>query len=260
MDALTDRTYWDEVWLTTDGALGIDAARDLHHAHIERMLEARLGPGRRFLEIGAGGSAWPAHAAARFGAEAWGIDFSRTGLALAGDAAVARGVRARVKLVEGDLFDRGRLPFRSFHVIYSGGFLEHFRDPAPVVERMAELLAPDGWVVTTVPNLAGLNGWLQRRVDPECFARHVVFTPESLDAAHAAGGLRAVEPAGFVGVLDVGAVNFARSAARLPPLALRALWAGLTTTRRIGEGVASLVGARDGGRWLAPSLGGAYAQ
>ena len=110
-DALTDQSYWDSVWSFTDDHLreapSILPDRDPHHAWLERRFRTHLAPGSRFLEVGAGGSAWPAYAA-RFGAEGWGIDFSKGGLSIAAACAARDGVR--VQLVAGDFFDRSLLP------------------------------------------------------------------------------------------------------------------------------------------------------
>jgi SAM-dependent methyltransferase len=257
--ALTDRGYWDEIWSGSDDAASappeIDVHRDPHQALLDRVLAARLPRGGRFVEVGAGGSVWPARMAWR-GGEAWGIDFSRAGLGRTAKAAERAGVA--VHLIEGDLFDERLLPAGAFDLVYSGGFVEHFADAAPLMRRLAALLAPGGVVVTTVPNLIGLNGLLQRLVDRECYARHVVFTPASLDRAHAAGGLVAVEPARYVGVLDLGSVNFARVAARLPAPALKALWAALSLGRRAGEALGARLGLAHGGPRWAPGLMGIY--
>jgi 2-polyprenyl-3-methyl-5-hydroxy-6-metoxy-1,4-benzoquinol methylase len=258
--SLTDQRYWDSVWSFTDehlreAPLVVDG---LHQRRLMQLFRRHLRSGARFLEVGAGGSAWPAHVAATLGAEAWGIDFSRGGLAIAAACASRDGVPAR--LVEGDFFDRQRIPGGAFHVVYSGGFVEHFPEPRPLMQRLAELLAPDGVVVTTVPNLDGINGFLQRLCDRECYRRHVVFTPASLDAAHALGGLVAVEAAQFVGVIDLGSVNFSRLAARLPSTALKLVWAALSRSRRAGEALAQRLGKAHGGRALAPAIIGVYAR
>jgi 2-polyprenyl-3-methyl-5-hydroxy-6-metoxy-1,4-benzoquinol methylase len=259
-EPLTDQRYWDAVWTFTDDhtkvAPAIHTDHDTHQAWLDRQLGRRLTSGTRFLEVGAGGSAWPAHVARHYGAEAWGIDFSRPGLELAALAATRQ--RVQVRLVEGDLFDPRALPDRGFDVVYSGGFVEHFPDAEPVMARLAALLRPGGVVVTAVPNLAGLNGLLQRVVDADCWARHVVFTPTRLDRAHALGGLRPVVPARHLGVCDLGAVNFSRLASRLPPPALRVLWAGLSLARRTTEAVAARLGRDDGGWILAPGIVGVY--
>jgi SAM-dependent methyltransferase len=256
--ALTDQSYWDSVWSFTDEHLkdAPSIGADLHQMELMRRFCAYLGTGRRFLEVGAGGSAWPAHVAARLGAEAWGIDFSAGGLSIAAACAARDGVR--VRLVEGDFFDAGKLPSGTFDVVYSGGFVEHFPDAAPLMRRMAELLSPGGVVITAVPNLDGVNGVLQKLVDADCYARHIVFTPDSLDDAHALGGLHPVEPAHFFGVMDLGSVNFSKRAAQLPTTALKLLWAALSQSRKAGEKLAGTLGKSDGGRFLAPGILGIY--
>jgi SAM-dependent methyltransferase len=256
--ALTDKSHWDEVW-TFVGEASRAAAPRLEESPLTRWLErifaARLGPGRNFLEIGAGGSPWPGHIAAKYGATAWGIDISQTGLQ---QTARACAEGAPVRLVEGDFFDGAALPSAAFDVIYSGGFIEHFTDPAPVAERMFELCAPGAIVVTTVPNLGGVNGWLQRLADPKLFEAHVVLTPQGLDRAHARGRLEPVEPALHLGLIDLGAVNFMRLSPRLPRRLWQALWFSLSRVRAAGEWLAESGGPKDGGRVFAPMIGGVY--
>jgi SAM-dependent methyltransferase len=255
--ALTDQSYWDGVWQFSGShaTTPVPSARD---AMTDRFLCAafaeRLGRGRRFVEIGAGGSPWPAYCARALDAEGWGIDFSPVGLQLA--ARAAADVSERVTLVEGDVFDRRKLPAHAFDVVYSGGFIEHFPSPRAVLDRFAELVAPDGVVVTLVPNLAGVNGALQALADRDTFSRHVVHTPASLDAAHADAGLVAVKRARYLDVIDLGCVNLSRLATRLG-LWWRPLSYALSLTHRAGVAVAARTDA-DGGRFFAPMVGGVY--
>ena len=257
-EALTDQTYWDEVWQFTGDYASEPSAR-VETAMTDRFLQAafaaHLAPGRRFVEIGAGGSQWPGHVARTLGADAWGIDFSRPGLTLA--ARAAADVRARVKLVDGDLFDPSRLPEHAFDVVYSGGFIEHFPSPRAVMERFVALLAPGGVVVTLVPNLGGVNGALQKLADRDTFARHVVHTPASLDAAHASANLLPVEPTRYLDVIDLGCVNLSRLATSLPRHVWRSLNYGMSLMRRAGIVWSARTGS-DGGRLFAPMLGGVY--
>ncbi len=251
--ALTDRSYWDEVW--AGAAPPTIDARDPHQARLDRCFSRWLGPGRRFLEVGAGGSPWPAHIARAHGAEAWGIDFSTAGLAAVERAAHSAGVA--VRLVAADLFAPDALPEGTFDVVYSGGFLEHFTDAPLVTRRLAALLRPGGVVVTTVPNLRGVNGLLQRLVDPACFRRHVVHEPATLDEAHGAARLVPREAARYVGVLDLGSVNLASTAA-WPRPARALLWRSLGALRWSAESIASSLGRTSGGRLLAPAILGVY--
>jgi SAM-dependent methyltransferase len=257
-EALTDQGYWDSVWTYTDDHSSLPTPR-VGAGFLERFLwravASRLAPGRRFIEIGAGGSPWPAHVASRLGAEGWGIDFSRPGLEMAARA-IGKG-SARVVLVEGDLFDRTKLPAGAFDIVYSGGFVEHFPSPRPVMERFAELLAPGGVVVTAVPNMCGVNGLLQKWADRETYDRHVVISPDALDSAHATGGLVPIEPARWLGVVDFGCVNYSHFFERIPSLAARAMMLVMAKTRLAGGWWEERSGG-DGGRMLAPMVAGIY--
>ena len=257
-EALTDQTYWDEVWRFT-GEHGPAVAARVESAMTDRFLvrafATHLGRGGRFVEIGAGGTPWLGYVARTLGVEAWGIDFSRPGLALA--ARAAADVRSRVTLVEGDVLDRALLPKSAFDVVYSGGFVEHFPSSRAVLERFGELLTPDGVVVTLVPNLHGVNGALQAFADRDTFARHVVHTTATLDAAHAAAGLVPVERTRYLDLVDLGCVNLSRIASRMPKQIWRALSYGMALSRRAGIAVAARTDA-DGGRLFAPMIGGIY--
>jgi 2-polyprenyl-3-methyl-5-hydroxy-6-metoxy-1,4-benzoquinol methylase len=255
---LANRTYWESVWKTSGGRETISPSllSDPTTAWIAGAIRARLAPGRRFLEVGVGGSPWPAHVAREHGAEAWGIDFSRTGL-----ETVERvpGSQHLIKLIEGDFFNSPKLPKASFDVVYSGGFVEHFPDCRPFMKRVAELLAPDGIVVTSVPNLCGVNGTLQKLLDRETYDRHLVISPERLDEMHATGGFAQIEPAKFVGVIDLGAVNYAVWAERVPGLLWKVIDYSLAKLRRAGALTYQRT-HRHGNRWIAPMVGGVYAR
>ena len=252
--ALTDRRYWDLIWRTAV-APTVDLSRDPQQAFLDRCFAAHLGPGRRFLEVGAGGSPWPVQVARAHHAEAWGIDFSRLGL-----AAVERSAReagTSVRLVEADLFDEGALPLGAFDVVYSGGFVEHFTDAAPVMRRLAALVRPGGVVITGVPNLRGINGLVQRVVDRSCYRRHVLFSPQTLDEAHRLGRLRPLATTRYLGVLDLGAINFG-TLDRLPAAGKKLFWLALGMTRRTAHALGSAIGRSDGGRLFAPMVLGVY--
>ena len=254
-DALTSVDYWDGVWGPV-GARGVVPHIDLgafrHQVRLLELFERYLAPGRRFIEIGVGGSAWPAYLARHLRADAWGIDNSPSGIVLAQQAGPG------AHLIEGDVFDATLLPAGSFDVVYSGGFVEHFTDAARVMHRLADLVSPGGVVITTVPNFRGLNGFLQRIVDRECLDRHVLYDPDSLDAAHESGGLVAVEPAHFEGIFDIASVDMGKRLQQIPSLAGRAWWLGSARMRWLAERCARWMGREHGGGFLAPAIAGVY--
>ena len=257
-DALTDQHYWDAIWKFSGGQDATPAPPNEAEPTArwrDQAIARHLGQTRRFIEVGAGGSPWPAFVTKKYDAEAWGIDFSQPGLQLAAKAAVAND--QSISLVAGDVFDRSLLPAGYFDVVYSGGFVEHFPSSLPVMQRLGELAHADGVVITAVPNLCGVNGALQKFVDRQTYERHVVISLAALDAAHAAAGLVAVEPARFVGVIDLGAVNLTRLAAWMPRLPFRTMTFAFAKLHLAGCWVDERTG-RDGGRLWAPMVGGVY--
>lgn len=61
--------------------------------------------------------------------------------------------------------DARTLPFAdgSFDVVVSGGLLEHFRDPAPIVREMSRILRPGGlFYADIVPRKVSLYRWAER--------------------------------------------------------------------------------------------------
>ena len=67
--------------------------------------------------------------------------------------------------VELALGDARALPFRdaSFDLVLSGGLLEHFRDPLPVLAEMARILRPGGlFYADIVPRKVSLYRWAER--------------------------------------------------------------------------------------------------
>jgi 2-polyprenyl-3-methyl-5-hydroxy-6-metoxy-1,4-benzoquinol methylase len=221
---LAGRPYWETQWRTRGSA----RLRHLSYFRYSfgRLLAEHVKPGEVVCEIGCGGSIWLPFLARR-GAEAWGIDYSATGIALASENLSRAGATA--KLVEADLFDGTPLPPAQFDLIYSLGFLEHFADGAGVVARIAEFLRPGGVLITLVPNFVGVWGAVQRGVDPEVYAVHVPYTPAALDEAHARGGLRTLVAARYFGGFGPLVVNYSGRLRRFPSpvgaAALGSVWA-----------------------------------
>jgi len=217
---LAGTLYWDRLWRRSAGQR-VDL-RSYYAYRLARLFRRFVAPGARVLEVGCGGSVWLPYLADRHGAEVWGVDYSPAGVALARANLAAAGVAGTV--VFGDAFDAPQVPRRSFDVVWSNGFVEHFADVAAAVAALACYLRPGGIMITLVPNLEGGVGWLHRVIDPEVYAAHVRVSPRLLDHAHRRAGLRGVAPARFFGVFSLGVVNFTRLRRRLPARLDAVLW------------------------------------
>lgn len=64
-------------------------------------------------------------------------------------------------------------PGRTFDLVYSLGFIEHFEDFREVIARHARLVSAGGYLFITTPNFRGAaQQWLHRALDSENLARH----------------------------------------------------------------------------------------
>lgn len=183
-----------------------------------------LGPASRVLEVGCGRSAWLPYVARTFGCSVVGIDIEPYAAELARANLAGAGARGEVLCRDAFVLER-RDPLReSFDLVYSMGVLEHYDD---VVERLAILrgyLRPGGRILTTVPNLQGVNWLLQRLADLRTLETHVIYNARRLGRVHEEAGFRTLA-CGYAGFCDahLSSTAGARSALRRR-LHLRLCW------------------------------------
>jgi SAM-dependent methyltransferase len=231
--ARSERSYWDATWSVDDIPSPVDPEstkpEDRYYRLLHRDFRALFAsrPGR-LVEVGCGGSRFLPYFARAFGVEVVGLDYSEVGCGLARAILAKAGVDGEV--IKADMFD---LPSRlsgQFDVVASFGLVEHFEDTALAIGACARLLRPGGTMITLIPNLAGLYGWLYRVIHPAVYKMHVPLTRAQLVAAHERAGLRVIASKhllGFPGVIDVEGRTRAvkRSAMRgLAAAASRIIW------------------------------------
>lgn len=126
-----------------------DTVVDLSERNNSHTLMVELvGVDKRVLDVGCAGGHLALVLAAR-GCTVSGVEY---------DAAAAEEARPVLEqLVVGDLEQldlEAELGSARFDVLVFGDVLEHLRDPLPVLRRALPLLAPNGYVVISLPNIA----------------------------------------------------------------------------------------------------------
>ncbi len=197
---LTDEAFWDDYW---DGTpvpatldLGDPGTRALARA-IRRMLVSHLGTpgGKSLLELGCAPGRWLAYFY-REGFRVAGVESAPSAVRLTRQNLDALGVAAEI--YEGDALD---LPAEAhslesaFDCVVSLGLVEHFEDPLPLLRVHRWLAKQGGLILVGVPNLAGLSGALQRRLDREWLELHntAIMRPDALEAIGRRAGLQPLE-------------------------------------------------------------------
>lgn len=201
--SLAEADYWGANWAReralpspvdpTDGSLVNSVDRAWHDFF--RATLADVPPGSRLLEIGAARSRWLPYFAQHFGLQVTGLDYSEAGCDQA-RAILARSGR-RGDVVCADLFAPPPHLLGRFDIVVSFGVVEHFPDTCGAIVAGARLLAAGGRMITTVPNMRGSIGSLQRLLDPKVYGIHVPLRPRDLKVAHDRAGLT-VDRCGYV--------------------------------------------------------------
>jgi SAM-dependent methyltransferase len=133
----------------------------------------RLSPGAKIVEIGSAPGEFLVRFSRKYQCIPYGVEYSQTGVEVNRATFVRHGFDPQ-NVIHTDFFDDG---FRErylgqFDIVCSRGFIEHFADPQPVIDRHIDLLKPGGYLLVDIPNLRGLNKPLAWFFDKGAIPRH----------------------------------------------------------------------------------------
>lgn len=77
-----------------------------------------------------------------------------------------------IEIIEADLFKIKAE--NTYDLVFSCGLIEHFSDTSDIINRHIQFLKPNGTLLITLPNFTGINGWVQRKFDPENYSKHYI--------------------------------------------------------------------------------------
>lgn len=208
---LAGKQHWEQMWEHEAFPPDIDPHSDSLWAHRDRLFHRafqRILAGRprglRLVELGCARSAWLPYFAREFGYSVSGLDYSALGAQQTRDRLAEANIPGEIRCT--DLFDPPSDWIGSFDIVSWFGVAEHFDNTAAAVRAAAALLRPGGLLVTEIPNLAGVNGWLQRWLNKPVYDMHVPMSASALAAHHRAAGLEVVS-AEYVVPTDFGVVD-----------------------------------------------------
>ena len=105
-----------------------------------------------------------------------------------------------------DLFDPPQEIQGEYDYVVSFGVVEHFEDTADCLRSCAKFLKPGGKLITSIPNIAGIIGLIQRYVDREVYDLHMPLTKTKLFNAHREASLELQKCEYFMSI-NLGVVN-----------------------------------------------------
>ena len=180
LNELTAVDQWESVW-AGDVRLRLPSPLNISTRNQQRLLSKHVRAHDRFLEIGCAPGKMLAWVAAALQAEVSGLDYSKRGLSTAKRLFGALHLKGDLRC---ENLDATTFPRASFDVVYSGGLIEHFKDPQQIVRAHVEFLKPGGTALMTVPDYRGVYGRLQRYFDADLLSLHNldIMTCEALTA------------------------------------------------------------------------------
>lgn len=189
-DALTNPAFWTGFWQASRMPV-VSTANPFDREMIEVFSRFGRGNSVRFLEVGCGDSRWMPWLGKHFGWNVEGIEFTSIGCERAESRLKDEGVRSIIH--KGDVFgDEVRSLKGSFDVVYSGGFIEHFRETEQTVRHIIDFVRPGGGIVTTVPNMYNLGVDLQRLTGYDFLKTHVRIRLSDLRRWHESAGIKTI--------------------------------------------------------------------
>lgn len=132
----------------------------------------------KILEVGAAHSSWLVYWAKEFSYKPYGIEYTKNGAEL-GQANLDY-FDLNGTVYKGDFFDKNSKYRKSkYNVIFSYGFIEHFNNVEEILVDMYDLLEDDGYIISVVPNIEGIWGYITKKLQPDIFNIHKVVNKQT---------------------------------------------------------------------------------
>lgn len=203
---LAGKSHWDQVYASATGGVvhGWQPSTYSEQAIEFFLMETvRAIRPRNILEVGCGNSVWLPYLARATGARVSGIDYSEEGCRLAKENLAREGMAGEI--ICGDIFDLDGAGVGTFDLVYSLGLVEHFSSLNSVLGKLAQFAGAGGTVLTEVPNLYSLHGFMAGLYQPTLLAKHRIIRKAELVRAYRETGLE-VSCQGYAGLFSLGIV------------------------------------------------------
>jgi cyclopropane fatty-acyl-phospholipid synthase-like methyltransferase len=174
-------SYWTSFWKNYKLPPPIDLSKRNLNNYYFRKLDGilrktfnELNPDNKSLiEIGCGNSVYLSYFNRQFGFNVSGLDYSEFGCKQTERILTRDNIKGII--IQGDLFNPPSELISNYDVACSFGVVEHFDDTSHVIKKISEFVRPGGLIITTIPNLTGLAGKLQKWMNKPVYDIHKVI-------------------------------------------------------------------------------------
>jgi len=114
--------------------------------------------GAKILEVGSAPGNNLVRLSQRFGFIPYGVEYSQSGVELNRKVFISNNINPDNVICADFLSDDFQKKYRGyFDIVMSAGVIEHFEDVKDIIEKHINLLAEDGHLIVSIPNLRGAN-------------------------------------------------------------------------------------------------------
>ncbi len=189
-----DATYWESVWKNRRIP---DEVRKSSIRELDGIFSKTLPAAKQSLcEIGCAIGGWLSYFNRYHDYSVNGIEYAVAAYLKTLQNLEALNIQAGIWHC--DFFEFNHEPF---DVVFSNGFIEHFENVRPVIERIVNLAKREtGIVITIIPNMSGINWGISKIFRPSVAAGHYPISKQQIRELHESFGLTTVH-CGYLGSL-----------------------------------------------------------
>jgi cyclopropane fatty-acyl-phospholipid synthase-like methyltransferase len=191
---LTSNRYWEDAYQSKSYSSAIinhDDYRELPSRRIFDLISRSFSDKtKKILEIGAGNSDLLLLLAKEYknSYSFSGLDYSKSGCDLLREKSKLNNLD--IEVIYSDIFADDQSAFFGFDVVYSIGVVEHFSNLQVVIDAVKSFCTSGGIVITIIPNMNGVIGFLTRIINKKIYDLHNPHNLMSLKSAHSNSGLK----------------------------------------------------------------------
>jgi 2-polyprenyl-3-methyl-5-hydroxy-6-metoxy-1,4-benzoquinol methylase len=195
----TNSEYWSDVWKNhplpppiQPNKIGFNTYYyyRLHQFFTKLFSSYSHKKEENLLEIGCGNSILLPYFAKEFNLKVAGIDYSELGSENSKKILERENVKGEIYLC--DAFNPPEHLLNKFDFVFSMGVVEHFTNPSDVIRDFSKFLKPGGIIITFIPNLTGLLGFMTKQLNRENYDIHFPMDAKDLKKIHSEAGLEVI--------------------------------------------------------------------
>ncbi|HNI28138.1 MAG TPA: class I SAM-dependent methyltransferase [Leptospiraceae bacterium] len=175
-------TFWKNYTLPDQVILNPATKHNYAFREIHKFYSSHLPvhQNTNLIEIGCGNSVFLSYFNTYFKYQVSGLDYSEYGCLQT--KKILERDQISGNIYQGDLFSPPADLTNKFDIVCSFGVVEHFDNTSDVIQHIAAFAKPGGIIITTIPNLTGVTGWLQKWMNKPVYDIHKVMGLSDIEA------------------------------------------------------------------------------